>query len=453
MAKVGLYTLGCKVSLYETEAVSESFAEAGYEIAPFDEVCDVYVINTCTVTAESDAKSRKYIRRAIRKNPDAAVIVIGCYSQRSPDEVRAIDGVGAVIGTDSKMKCVEIAERLLSEKGKSPKGKIDKEGRVEQISNMEKEIPNLVYSLEGVKFEPMCVKSAPRTRAYVKIEDGCECKCAYCAISAARGPVRSKRPEDVIAEVEGLYSHGTLEIVLTGIETGSYGADFEEKYNLADLITELDSRHSCERIRLGSMAPELLGADFIEKIAKLKIMVPHFHISMQSGSDNTLRGMKRRYNRAMALKNITRIREMMPSVMLTADLMVGFPGESEEDFLDTMAFVSEAGLLDAHVFAYSKREGTPAAYYENQIPESVKKDRSARLIAECEAVRNRILDGVVAAGEPLSVIFETKKGCLYFGHSDSYIEVCAESEKDVRGELVSVRPISHKDGIIFGEIT
>ena len=431
MYKVGLYTLGCKVSLYETEAVSEAFAATGYTVCPFESVCDVYVINTCTVTAESDAKSRKYIRRAIRKNPDAVVIVMGCYSQRAPLEVMNIEGVSAVLGTQDKMKCVEIANELLNSKN-APR--------------------NLVSSLETATFEPMCVENAPRTRAYVKIEDGCECKCTYCAISGARGPVRSKRPEEVISEVEGLYRNGTLEIVLTGIETGSYGADFEEKYDLADLLCELDERHSCERIRLGSMAPELLSEKFISRVGNLRILVPHFHISMQSGSDNVLRMMKRRYNRAMALKNVARIREIMPGVMLTADLMVGFPGESEADFQDTMSFVREAGLLDAHVFAYSRREGTPAADYDNQIPEEIKKMRSAALIEECKRVRDGILDGVVKAGEPLCCIAESKKGEGYVAHSDSYIEVMVKSEKRLTGKLISVKPLYHKDGVIYGEI-
>ena len=464
---VGLYTLGCKVSLYETEAISEAFAEAGYQVCPFDAVCDVYVINTCTVTAESDAKSRKYIRRAIRKNPDAVVIVIGCYSQRSPDEVAAIEGVSAVLGTADKMKCVEIAQRMQSAKCRVQSG--------EQMQNAECRMQNaelaspfrrgggeadgevycaevFVGSLEGAEFEPMCVKNAPRTRAYVKIEDGCECRCTYCAISGARGPVRSKRPEEVISEVEGLYKNGTLEIVLTGIETGSYGADFDEKYDLADLICELDRRHSCGRIRLGSMAPELLTPKFIDKIAETKIMVPHFHISMQSGSSNVLRGMKRRYNRDMALKNIKHIRERMPDVMLTADLMVGFPGESEEDFLDTLAFVSEARLLDAHVFAYSKREGTPAATYEGQIPENVKKDRSARLMAECVRVRDEILSTVVSDGRPLSCILEAYNKGEYTSHSDSYIEVVVKGEKGLNGKMVMVKPTHHENGKIYGEI-
>ena len=435
MHKVGLYTLGCKVSLYETEAVAESFAERGFEVCDFNSVCDVYVINTCTVTAESDAKSRKYIRRAIRKNPDAVVIVIGCYSQRAPEEVAKIDGVSAVIGTQDKMKCVDIAEELLNSKFEIRNSKLYGD-----------------FDLADAKFECMTVKNAPRTRAYVKIEDGCECKCTYCAISGARGPVRSKRPDEVISEVEGLYEKGTLEIVLTGIETGSYGADFDEKYDLADLMCELDRRHSCERIRLGSMAPELMKPGFIDRIAGLKITVPHFHISMQSGADNVLRGMKRRYNRRMALDNIRHIREMMPGVMLTADLMVGFPGETDEDFLDTMRFVSEAKLLDAHVFAYSKRAGTPAAEYDGQIPEDVKHRRSAALIAECQRVRDEILSDVVREGKPLSVILETSKGRVYQGHSDSYIEVVTESDTDLRGRLVSVMPTHHENGKIYGKI-
>ena len=458
MRKVGLYTLGCKVSLYETEAVGEAFERAGYAVCPFDEVCDVYVINTCTVTAESDAKSRKYIRRAIRKNPYAVVIVIGCYSQRAPLEVAAIDGVSAVLGTQDKMKCVEIADRLLG--NRSAEFKVQsaelafpaREGGSHRLTDEASTAEIFVDSLDGAEFEPMCVERAPRTRAYVKIEDGCECKCSYCAISGARGPVRSKKPEQVITEVEGLYKKGTLEIVLTGIETGSYGADFDEKYDLADLICELDSRHSCERIRLGSMAPELLSAAFVDRIAGTKIMVPHFHISMQSGSDNVLRGMRRRYNRAMALKNIENIRARMPRVMLTADLMVGFPGESEEDFLDTLRFVREAGLLDAHVFAYSKRDGTPAATYEGQIPEQVKRERSARLIAECARMRDEILSAVVASGEPLSCILESEQGGVYTAHSDSYIEVRVKGKSGLSGTLVSVKPLSHENGVIQGEI-
>ena len=431
MFKVGLYTLGCKVSLYETEAIAEAFADAGFEVGSFFESCDVYVINTCTVTAESDAKSRKYIRRAHRQNPDAVIIVIGCYSQRSPDEVARIEGVSAVIGTQDKLSSVSLAERLLSER----------EGQIISVG-----------ALDGACFEDMTVRSSARTRGYVKIEDGCECKCSYCAISAARGPVRSKGREAVISEVEGLYRDGTREVVLTGIETGSYGADFDEKYGLADLICELDERRSCDRIRLGSMAPELLSERFVKRVAGLSIMVPHFHVSMQSGSTAVLNAMRRRYTRERAMENIRLIRSLMPRVMLTADLMVGFPGESEEDFLDTLSFVSEARLLDAHVFAYSRRAGTPAADYDGQIPEEIKKERSARLIAEVSRVRDEVLSEVVARGEMLPSILETFKGGVWSGHSDSYIAVSCVGDKTLDGALVNLKPVSHKDGIVFCEI-
>ena len=432
MYTVGLYTLGCKVSLYETEAISEAFARCGFEISSFWKRCDVYVINTCTVTAEADAKSRKYIRRAIRQNHDAVVIVIGCYSQRSPDEVAAIPGVSCVIGTDNKLSAVTRAIELLRERDKAP--------------------IVTVGSLRGAKFENMRINHAPRTRAYVKIEDGCECKCTYCAIAAARGPVRSKPPRDVIDEVEGLYASGTREVVLTGIETGSYGVDLGDGYDLADLICELDLRHSCDRIRLGSMAPELLSEKFISRVAGVNNLVPHFHISMQSGSDNVLHRMKRRYNRKMALDNIRTIREAIPRVMLTADLMVGFPGESEEDFLDTVAFVREARLLDAHVFAYSRREGTPAADYPDQIPESIKRDRSAALIHAVTEMRDEVLSEVVESENMLSCILESYSDGVWTAHSDSYIEVRCKGDKTLGGSIVLVKPRSHDAGVIFGEI-
>ena len=429
---VGLYTLGCKVSLYETEAIAERFAEEGYEISSFDSVCDVYVINTCTVTAESDAKSRKYIRRAVRRNPEAVVIVCGCYSQRSPDEVASIDGVSAVIGTQDKLKSVEIANNCLQ--------------------NKQNKTINIVGALEGADFEPMCIKTPNRTRAYVKIEDGCECKCSYCAISGARGPVRSKPLSEVVSEVEGLASAGTHEVVLTGIETGSYGADLGKGYGLPELIEELDRRKSVSRIRLGSMAPELLSEEFARRVMPLSIMVPHVHVSMQSGSDKVLFGMRRRYNAKRALENLERIRDYSPECQFTADLMVGFPGESEEDFLLTVDFVKRAKLLDAHVFAYSKREGTPAASYDGQIPEGVKKERSARLIAIKNEVRDSVLSEIVSSGKPLVSIIETRDGDEYVGHSDSYVEVRCPAEGELLGSVVAIIPERHENGVVYGKI-
>ena len=433
MATFATYTLGCKVSQYESVALSEELVRLGFTEVDFSDIADAYIINTCTVTAESDAKSRKYIRRALRRNPDAVVAVMGCYSQRSSEQVAAIPGVSIVAGTADKMKLAPMI--------------------VEMLSAREKNAPIITTkSLDGETFEPMIVTRPERTRAYVKIEDGCECRCTYCAIADARGPVRSKRPEDVIAEVEGLYKNGTREIVLTGIETGSYGADFDEKYDLGDLIAELDRRGSCERIRLGSLAPELIGEKFIAKVGKSKILAPHFHLSMQSGSDSVLRGMKRRYNTEMALRNMSIIRSAFPSATFTTDLMVGFPGESDADFMDTVEFVKKARFLDCHVFAYSRREGTPAATYENQVPEDVKKKRSEILIAEKNKVRDSVLLDICKRGEPLSCIFETVKGNVWTSHSDTFVEVRAVSECDLSGRLVMVKPVRVDDGVMYGEI-
>lgn len=432
MRSVGLYTLGCKVSQYETEAIGETFEKHGFTVMPFDSVCDAYVINTCTVTAESDRKSRQMIRRAIKRNPDAVVAVVGCYSQRTPEELLKIDGVDIVLGTDKKLEVVGRVEFMLEDRGEKPFCKIE--------------------DLNKAVFEPMTITKAPRTRAYVKIEDGCESRCTYCAIASARGRVRSKLPSDVIREVEGLYASGTREIVLTGIETGSYGRDFDFDYTLADLIVELDRRGSCERIRLGSLAPELIGRDFVNKVKGAKILAPHFHLSIQSGSDRVLKGMKRRYSRAMALENIRYIKENIPKAAFTTDLMVGFPGESEEDFLDTVSFVREVGFIDAHVFAYSKRRGTPAANYEGQVEEEEKRSRSARLIAEKNAVRDSVLDSIVKEGAPLSAVLETYDSGSYTAHSDSFIEISVEAPEGMHGEIVDVIPVSHKDGVIIAKL-
>ena len=432
MHSVGLYTLGCKVSQYETEAVAEAFCAAGFELRSFEERCDVYVINTCTVTAESDRKSRQIIRRAMKSNPDGVVIVMGCYSQRSPEEVMAIDGVRAVIGTENKLSAVAVATELLTG------------GRESYLS---------VTDVSRAELEPMCITRAERTRAYVKIEDGCECRCSYCAIADARGRVRSKPMEEVISEVEGLSASGVCEIVLTGIETGSYGRDLGEGYGLAKLIAELDRRGSAERIRLGSLAPELIGESFVRKVAGLKILAPHFHLSVQSGSDSTLRRMRRRYNAKTALDNIKMRREMIPGAAFTTDLMVGFPGESEEDFLDTVRFAREARFIDAHVFAYSRRKGTPAADFPDQIDEATKRERSERLIAVCREVRDSVLGEIVERGEPLSLILEVYDGRGYTAHADNFAEVRVESDNaDLGGKMVKAIPVSHKGGIITAKM-
>ncbi len=432
MYSVGLYTLGCKVSQYETEAVGEIFENIGFERRPFSDFCDVYVINTCTVTAESDAKSRKFIRRAVKQNPNAVVCVMGCYSQRSPDEVSSIDGVSLTIGTENKTSIPRMALEILE----------GKRGKHTEITDVTK-----------ATFEPMCIRQTQRTRAYVKIEDGCECRCTYCAIADARGRVRSKPPLQVIEEVEFLNTGGVREVVLTGIETASYGVDFDYEYGLSDLLSELDLRESCERIRLGSLAPELVGEKFAKSIRGLKTLAPHFHISVQSGSDNVLRRMKRRYNSETVLKNIERIRAYIPEAAFTTDLMVGFPGESEDDFRQTLELARQAKFIDAHVFAYSRRKGTPAADYDDQIAEEEKHRRSEILISEIERIKEEVLRQIVNSKKELRCILESGRGTVFRAHSDEFAEVLAEGSGFEQGDYVKVTPVSQKNGIIIGEIT
>lgn len=434
---VGFYTLGCKVAQYETEALLEAFEARGFEILPFDSLCDFYVVNTCTVTAESDRKCRQIIRRAAKQSPLSNVLVCGCYSQREGDKLLALPGVRAVVGTSGKMRLADIAIDMIKH--------IERGEKIDTVMG--------VTSLDGAEFEKMTVTKAPRTRAYVKIEDGCDSKCTYCAIKEARGRIRSKPKDEVIREIEALSKNGTQEIVLTGIEIGAYGKDFPEKYGLADLIAELDARKSCKQIRIGSLAPELVDLDFVEKIKDLKILCPHFHISVQSGSDKILSLMKRRYNANRAIGVINELREKIRNSEFTTDIMVGFPCEDESDFCKTLEFVKKARFLDAHVFCYSRRAGTEAYSFNGQITASVKDERSMRLRTLIKEIQGEILKGYVDAKKTLTALIETRENGFYTAHTPSYIElsVLDSSGCDLRGRLVKVLPVSQKDGILYCE--
>ena len=429
---VGLYTLGCKVSQYETEAIAEGLERLGFQIADFNGVCDLYVVNTCTVTAESDRKCRQIIRRAHKQNPAAPIMVCGCYAQTTPADILKLPGVAYVCGTGGKMQIPLRAQEMLAALPPQP--------------------VCAVTRVEDEPFEEMSITRAPRTRAYLKIEDGCSCRCTYCAIPNARGNVRSKSPSDVLSEVKVLVDGGVREVVLTGIETASYGEDLGN-IRLIDLLERLDCEEWAPRLRLGSLSPELMKENFITRFAALRHATPHLHLSMQSGSNGVLRGMRRRYNAEMALSSLTALRAALPRVQFTTDMMVGFPGETEEMFEETMEFCRKARFLDMHVFAYSRRPGTPAADYPDQVPEEVKHRRSARLIALKNEIRADILASLCAAGEPLSVLFETLSGDTLTGHSDSFVEVEAPAEGcDLRGELALVRPVGVRDGVLLGEI-
>lgn len=429
---VALATLGCKVSQYETEALTEAFEREGFSVLGFDAAADVYVINTCTVTADADRKSRQIIRRAHKKNPSAFIMVTGCYAQSAAKEAEELEGVLYVSGNQSKMQIPKRAKELLADRAC---------------------VKTECFDIQSAPFEPMCITRAPRTRAYVKIEDGCECRCSYCAIPAARGRVRSKSPEDVLREVEGLARIGTQEVVLTGIETASYGADREDGVRLSELLEMLDREAFVPRLRLGSMTPEFFKPNVIERFAKLKTLTPHIHLSVQSGSSDVLKLMRRRYLADRAMQAVKGLREAIPEIEFTADFIVGFPGESEENFEETMRFVREAEFLDLHVFAYSRRKNTPAAAFEGQIEEEVKRRRSRALIALGAEMRQKRLLRAVRRGEDVSVLFEERDGDSFLGHTPSFMPVAVKTSLDLHGEICRVGNLTSDDKCLFGTLT
>lgn len=429
---VGILTLGCKVNQYESEAIAERLTAEGYEVRPSDEECDAYIINTCTVTSESDRKARQFIRRAINRNPNAYIVVTGCLAQTSPESIAAISGVDAVVGNSDKLLTVKILNELIA--------------RGEKNTNTE----IAVRSIDDSGFEKMEIKKFDRTRAYIKIEDGCESKCTYCIIPYARGRIRSKPVCEVVREVEGFVRGGCREVVLTGIETASYGKDLESA-TLADLLCEIDKIDGDFTVRLGSLDPSCLTERFVSQIAHLKKLAPHFHISMQSGSARTLRNMKRKYNAEQALANMERLRAAIPSVRYTTDMIVGFPGESEEDFLETLEFAKRAKFLMIHVFPYSAREGTPAARMDGQIPQSVKHERVARLIELEREIRREELDRTLAEGGTHRVLFESYENGLAYGHTPDFLEVAMESDIPLHSEIIEVELVSHNGETFFAK--
>ena len=429
---VGIYTLGCKVNQYESEAIAELFEARGYKVMSADEACDVYVINTCTVTAESDRKARQFIRRAHSKRTDAPILVTGCFAQTSPDEILAIEGVCYVSGNADKLSVVDAADALLAKK--------------EDLV-----CKNSVSDIFVADFEDMSITKFDRTRAYVKIEDGCDSKCTYCIIPKARGHIRSKKPEDVIAEVEALTRGGCREVVLTGIETASYGKDLGNT-DLADIICKVSEIDGIGRIRLGSLDPSLITESFVDKIKGISSLAPHFHLSLQSGSDRVLALMKRKYNSKMAMRAIELLRSAFPDAQFTTDVIVGFPGETDEDFQETMSFAEKARFLKIHVFPYSKRAGTPAASMPMQLPKQVKKERLSRLSALDADIRKEILTRISERNEVFEVLFETFDNGKAIGHTASFIEVCAPSDTSLHSELRQVRITSNDGEVCFGEI-
>ncbi len=414
---VGVFTLGCKVNQYESRAIEEEFLRRGFSVMPCGQACDVYVINTCSVTAEADRKARQFIRRALKINPCAKIIVCGCYSQREPDAILAISGVDRVIGNENKLSCVDIAEELLSAENSC--------GPYSSVTD-----------IQSAPFEPMKVTGFERTRAYIKIEDGCESKCAYCVIPSVRGKIRSKGMEDILKEARELASVGFREIVLTGIEIDCWGKDLGQ-LRLCDLLEKFDVIEGIERIRLGSLDPSFMTPQNVERLAALKCLAPHFHMSIQSGCDKTLAAMRRKYNTKMLKDRMDNIRATIPDVTFTTDVMTGFPGESDEDFDQTCEFVRNAEFLHAHIFTYSRRPGTVADKMTDQIPENVKAERASRLEKIC--IESSIQTKKSFLGRDLPVLVEKFENGTAVGHTPNYIEVSFETEDDLRGQTVTVK--------------
>lgn len=429
MKTAAFYTLGCKVNQYETEAVAELFADKGIETVPFTEKADVYIINTCSVTSMSDRKSRQIIRRAKKTNPDAVIAVMGCYSQTAPDEVLDIDGVNLVLGTKDKASVVRLTENL------SPDDKIN--------------------AVEGVMdnhiFEELTVRRcADRTRAYIKIQDGCSQFCSYCIIPYARGPVRSRKESEILDEVKKLALAGYKEIILTGIHAASYGSDLEDT-SLGQLLNKIDKEGGIERVRLSSIEPMTLNAEFINEIKDCKKLCPHFHISLQSGCDETLCRMNRHYTTAQFEEIVIGLRNAFKDCAVTTDIMTGFPGETDEEFEKTLEFVNRIQFADAHVFQYSPRRGTPAAKRPEQVLPKVKEERSKLIAQAVSRSQNEFLSR--HEGKTVKVLFETRaKDGSFEGKTANYITVRAFSEKDISGEFHYVMLETVKKGIIFGKV-
>ena len=425
--------MGCRVNQYESDAIMQELKKYGAEIVSPSETCDVCIINTCSVTAESDRKSKQIVRRLIAKNPDAMVIVTGCYSQINPNDAMKIDGVSLVCGNNDKSLIAKKAIELYK-------------GKAHPCELIMSDINNGIFDVMSV--------GAPlsRTRAFIKIQDGCNSKCAYCIIPYARGRIRSNSIENILAEANTIVSEGCHEIVFTGIETAAYGKDTNNKHSLGDLLARANEIDGLRRIRLGSLDPSAITPELVCRLKELNKIMPHFHISMQSGCTKTLNEMKRKYNADMAKKSIGYLREAFPSLMLSADVITGFPGESDEDFSKTLDFFEEQRFLHLHIFPYSKRAGTPAAEMKNQVPDNIKKERLHRLEALQAKIKAELLQNFVDKTDRVEVLFESYDGEYAIGHTPNFIEVKAKSTHALGGEFIEIKP-THTDGnLVFGEI-
>ena len=420
MRKAAFHNLGCKVNSYETEAMQQLLEDAGYEIVPFREGADVYIINTCSVTNVADRKSRQMLHRAKKMNPSAAVVAVGCYVQAAGAELKKDEAVDLIVGNNQKKDLVQILDDYFTDHENSG------------------EILDIGHSQE---YEELHIRRiADHTRAFIKVQDGCNQFCSYCIIPYTRGRVRSRRPEDIEHEVRGIAEAGYKEIVLTGIHLSSYGVDFkdEQQENLLTLIKRLDQIPGIERLRLGSLEPRIVTREFAKELARLRTICPHFHLSLQSGCDATLKRMNRRYNAAEYQACCEILREEFDNPAITTDVIVGFPGETEEEFAETERFLKAIHFYEMHIFKYSRRAGTRAADMPDQVPEGTKSVRSDILLAlekqQSLEYRGRFLgtEEEILLEEPIEI-----DGTKYMmGHTRQYVKGAVPYEEGLKNKTV-----------------
>ena len=405
---VALITLGCKVNQYETNAMSQKLIENGYKVVEHTQKADIYIINTCTVTNMSDRKSRQMIRRAKEMNPKAFIIAVGCYVQVSKEEVEKIEEIDLALGNEEKVNIVDYCNKLLEEKDS------------EKQSAMEVVMQAKDFSEFGE------TSYTEKTRAVIKVQDGCDRFCSYCIIPYARGRVRSRKPEHIIKEIENIAKQGIKEVVITGIHIASYGKDFRNGYKLIDLLEEINQIEGIERIRLGSIEPLLITEEFVQRLTKLEKICEHFHLSLQSGCDETLKRMNRRYTIEQFTEIVERLRVAYSNVNLTTDIIVGFPGETEEEFNKTYKFLENIKFYKMHIFKYSQRKGTKAAEMPEQISPEEKEKRSKKLIELSD--KNEEEYNKKYIGKTVEVLWEEEKQGTYKGHTKNYVLVESNSK-------------------------
>lgn len=421
MKKAALHNLGCKVNAYETEAMQHLLEEAGYEIVPFTQKADVYVINTCSVTNMADRKSRQMLHKAKKNNPDSIVVAAGCYVQTSEKEVLNDLSVDIVIGNDRKHDLVRLLE----------------EYSLDSVNDTVDDINDGKHDFEELFID----QTKEHTRAFIKVQDGCNQFCSYCIIPYARGRVRSRRFENVIAEVERLAANGFKEVVLTGIHLSSYGVDFEEATGLLELIQAVNAVKGIERIRLGSLEPKIVTEHFASELSKLDKICPHFHLSLQSGCDATLKRMNRKYTTKEYERGCELLRKYFVHPAITTDVIVGFPGETEEKFEQTKAYLEHIHFYEMHIFKYSKRKGTRAAVMPDQIDEQIKAARSEKLIALGHDMSKEFRKFYIGKNE--EVLFEEKAVIgdkeYFVGYTKEYVKVAKETAENLENQIVSGR--------------